>query len=153
MKHAPDIAGGLLGLAFLIFGLNFFVPFLPESPPPPPNSPAGAFAGAMFATGYLTFVKVLEILGGVLVGIPKTRNIGLLILGPIIVNILCFNAFLTGGKGLFSPPVLLISLLALFLVWSERKAFSALLNRQPPPDAPPSGPSASEEQESDIRDQ
>ena len=37
------------------------------------------FLGAMYMTGYLAFVKVLEILGGILVAIPKTRNLGLLV--------------------------------------------------------------------------
>jgi putative oxidoreductase len=130
IKSAADIAGALLGLAFLIFGLNFFLHFLPEAPPPR-GSAAEVFAAIMFSTGYLVFVKVLEILGGVLVAIPRTRNFGLLILGPIIVNILCFNLYLPGASGLFSPPVIGISLLALFLLWSERKAFATLLNREP----------------------
>ncbi len=45
-------------------------------------------------TGYMTFVKILELLGGLLVIVPKTRNFGLLILGPILVNILAFHVFI-----------------------------------------------------------
>jgi putative oxidoreductase len=131
MKHAPNIAGLLLGLAFVVFGLNFFIPFLPASAPPPPQSAAGAFANILFATGYLAFVKVLEVLGGVLVALPKTRNFGLLILGPIIINILCYNTFLTKGEGLLAGPVIPIAALALYLLWTERNAFAALLNREP----------------------
>ena len=81
MKIATLIAGGLLGLVFVVFGLNFFLGFIPI-PPAPEGHPA-AFMGAMYMTGFLGFVKVLEIIGGVLVAIPKTRNFGLLILGPI----------------------------------------------------------------------
>jgi hypothetical protein len=128
MKRAPDIAGGLLGLTFLIFSLNYFFPFLPASPPPPGKT-AAAFAYAMRESGYLVFVKILEILGGILVAIPKYRNFGLLILGPIIVNILLFNAYIAEGTAVLQPPVILISLLALFLLWSERKAFAALVHR------------------------
>lgn len=118
------IAGGLLGLVFVIFGLNFFLQFIPI-PPLPEGSPAAAFMGAMYTTGFLTFVKVLEILGGILVAIPNTRNLGLVILGPIIVNILAFHIFIVGG-GLFEPPVVIITVLAAFLLWSERKAFCDL---------------------------
>jgi len=121
------IAGGLLGLLFLIFGLNFFLKFIPM-PPMEEGSPPTVFMGAMYASGYLTFVKVLEIFGGLLVATPKTRNIGLLILGPIIVNILAFQIFLVGGKGLLQPPVILLSLLAAFLLWSGRKSFAKLIN-------------------------
>ena len=84
--------------------------------------------GALYGTGYLAFVKILEIVGGVLVAIPKTRNLGLLVLGPIIVNILCFHIFLTKGATLIDPMNILISLLALFLLWSGRKAFCGLVN-------------------------
>jgi len=70
----------------------------------------------------------MEILGGVLVAIPKTRNLGLLVLGPIIVNILCFHIFLTKGATLIDPMNILVSVLALFLLWSGRKAFCGLVN-------------------------
>ena len=82
----------------------------------------------MFPTGYLAFVKGLEILGGLLVAIPKTRNFGLLVLGPIIVNILAFHVFLTNRAGLLDPVLLLICALAAFMLWSGRKAFANLLN-------------------------
>jgi hypothetical protein len=77
---------------------------------------------AMFPTGYLAFVKVLEILGGLLVALPKTRNIGLLVLGPIIVNIVAFHVFLTKGAGLTDPPIL-----SAFLLFTERKAWLGLV--------------------------
>jgi hypothetical protein len=127
MKHAPTIAGGLLGLLFVVFGLNFFLKFIPMPPGPPEGSPPALFMAALFPTGYLAFVKVLEILGGVLVAIPKTRNLGLLVLGPIIVNIIAFHVFLTGGAGLADPVVILITALPLFLLWTARKSFATLL--------------------------
>ncbi len=129
MKHLPNIAGGLLGLLFLVFGSNFFLNFIPmPDDPSPADAPHKLFMAAMFPTGYLAFVKVFEILGGLLVAIPKTRNIGLLILGPIIINILCFHVFLTKGATLIDPVNLAITALALFLLWSGRKAFAGLLN-------------------------
>ncbi len=130
MKHIPNIAGGLLGLAFIIFGANFFLNFIPmPDDPSPADAPHKLFMGAMFPTGYLAFVKVLEITGGVLVAVPKTRNLGLLVLGPIIVNILCFHIFLMKGATLVDPVNIAITGLALFLLWSERRAFAALVRR------------------------
>ena len=129
MKLASNIAGGLLGLLFLVFGLNFFLHFIPmPADPSPADAPHKLFMAALFPTGYLTFVKVFELLGGILVAIPKTRNFGLLVLGPIILNILAFHIFLTKGAGLFDPILLGICLLATFLLWSGRKAFLGLLN-------------------------
>ena len=76
----------------------------------------------------MTFVKALELIGGVLVAIPRTRNFGLLVLGPIIVNILAFHLFIMKGEGLLNPLLLLIVALASYLLWVGRKAFADLLN-------------------------
>jgi putative oxidoreductase len=71
---------------------------------------------------------VLQILGGLLVAIPKTRALGLLILGPIIVNILAFHIFLEHGAQI--GPGLVFSLLALFLLWVHRAGFAALVRQK-----------------------
>ncbi len=127
MKIAANIAGALLGLLFVVFGSNFFLNFIPMPPPPPEGTPVAMFFGAFFATGYLAFVKVLEILGGLLVALPRTRPLGLLLLVPIIVNILAFHTFITAGAGLLEAPLLLIVALTLFLVWTHRRGLAALL--------------------------
>ena len=49
-KVVPTVARLFLGLVFAVFGLNFFLHFLP-APPEPPR--ALAFAGALFGSGYL----------------------------------------------------------------------------------------------------
>lgn len=129
MKIASNIAGALLGLLFVLFSLMVLLKLGPTPPMPAEGSPAGMFMAAFAPTGYLVFVKSLELIGGILVAIPLTRNLGLLVLGPIIVNILAFHAFIMKGDGLFSPPIILICVLAAFLLWSARKAFAGLLVR------------------------
>ena len=128
MKYATHIAAGLLGLLFIVFGMNHFLHFIPMPPGPPEGSPSALFFAAIFPTGFLTFVKVLEVLGGVLVVIPKTRNIGLLVLAPIIVNIFAFHIFLLKGAALVDPVMALLLILPLFLLWSGRGKFAGLLN-------------------------
>ena len=127
MKYAPAIAGLLLGLLFIASSVVVLF-HLVQMPPPPDGTPAALFMGALGPTGYMTFVKVLELLGGILVAIPRTRNFGLLILGPIIVNILAFHIFIMKGAMLLDPMLIGIVVLALFLLWSGRKAFAGLLN-------------------------
>lgn len=130
MKTASNIAGALLGLLFLVFGLNFFLSFLPMPPDPSPaDAPHKLFMSALVPTGYFAFIKVIEITGALLVAIPKTRNFGLLLLGPIIVNILAFHIFLLKGAALFQPPIVpVIVVLAAFLLWSGRRKFATLTN-------------------------
>lgn len=132
MKYLPTIAGGLLGLAFIAFSAMFFFKLVPDQPPPPEGSPVAMFMGAFIPTGYMNFVKTCELLGGIFVAIPRTRNIGLLFLGPVILNILAFHALVAKG-GLFSPPLIIICLIAVYLLWVERKAFAGLLTRNPVP--------------------
>lgn len=126
-KHLPTVAGILLGLLFLLAS-SLFLLNLEPSPKFPEGSPIAMFMGAFGPTGYMTFVKICELLGGVLVAIPRTRNLGLLLLGPIIVNILAFHIFVTGGQGLLDPMLDIIVVLALYLLWVGRKQFAGLLN-------------------------
>ncbi|MBI3881336.1 MAG: hypothetical protein HY301_14890 [Verrucomicrobia bacterium] len=125
MKIVTNIVGILLGLLFVSGALFFFFGKLP--PGPPEDSLPGKFMAAFGPTGYMSFVKVLELLGGVLVAVPKTRNLGLLILGPIVINILCFHGFV--AKGGWSPVHGFITVAALFLLWAERRAFAGLVKR------------------------
>ena len=127
MKIAANIVGGLLGLLFIAFSLMVLLKLVPM-PPPPEGTPVASFMAAFVPTGYLTFVKVFELIGGILVAIPKTRNFGLLVLGPIIINILAFHIFVMKGAELFDPVVITICLFSLFLLWSGRKAFAGLMN-------------------------
>jgi putative oxidoreductase len=127
MKYLTNIAGVLLGLAFIMSSVTVLFHLVPM-PEIPKESPAGMFMGAFGPTGYLTFIKVLELLGGILVMIPRTRNFGLLVLGPIIVNIVAFHVFVTGGDGLFGPMVIAVVVLSLYLLWADRKAWLGLAN-------------------------
>jgi putative oxidoreductase len=116
------ITAALLGLVFVVFGSNFFLKFLPI-PQPPEGSPAALFLGGMFVSGMLAFIKVLEITGGVLIAIPKTRNLGLLVLGPIILNIFAFHFFFFGPASLVDPLLIGIAVLSVWQVLAAGKAF------------------------------
>lgn len=128
MKYIPVVAGVLFGLVFVFASVVVLFNLFP-APAIPEGTPMWHFMAAFGPTGYLTFVKVLELLGGILVAIPRTRNIGLLILGPIIVNILAYHIFVMGGEGLFGWMVLAAAGLALYLLWVERRAFAQLVTR------------------------
>jgi putative oxidoreductase len=129
MKYLPNIAGALLGLMFFAFGMMFLLNMIPKMDPPPEGTPAAHFMAAFGPTGYMHFVKVFEALGGILVAIPKTRNLGLLVLGPIIINIIAATVFVLGGvSALFNPILIVIVILTLFLLWCERKAFAGLIH-------------------------
>ena len=132
MKIATAIARSLLGLIFVVFGSNMFLHFIPM--PPPPEGPARDFTMALFVSHYLYVVGALQVAGGVLLLIGRKVPLGLTLLGPVIVNILCFH-LLMAPAGL--PMAILVSLLALFLLWRYREHFAGLVKDAPTPSALP----------------
>lgn len=117
------IARLLLGAIFLIFGLNFWLGFIPV--PPPPEGHASAYLGALYVSGYLTAVKVLEIAGAIALFAQRTA-LGLLLLGPVVINILFYDLFLAHS---LNPIAVIAAALAVFLLYTERTRFIPLLNK------------------------
>lgn len=125
MKIAAIVARILLGLPFVVFGLNGFLHFIPMQPMP---GDAGTFAGLLYTSHYLVVVSLVEFIGGALLLAGRFVPLGLTLLGPVIVNILLFHAF-------FAPSGLMVALvcvlLELFLIWAYRKAFEGLFAARP----------------------
>jgi putative oxidoreductase len=91
MKIASLVARILLGLIFLIFGLNGFLHFIPM---PPPTGVAGQFFASIFASHYWVVIFGVQILGGLLLLLRRFVPLALVILGPVIVNIFFFHALM-----------------------------------------------------------
>jgi len=121
MKYAIIIARVLLGLVFAVFGSNAFLHFIPM---PPMQGQAGAFIGALVSSGYIYVITGLQVIGGLclLIG-ARFIPLGLTLLGPVIVNIMLYHIFLD-PTGL--PMAIIISILALFLLWVYRYRFPAI---------------------------
>lgn len=122
MSKLPMIARILLGLIFFVFGLNGFLNFLPA--PPMPEA-AGAFAGALAATGYMfPLIKGIEVLVGLLLISNKFVPLALLLLAPVTVNIVLFHAVLAPA-GLVLPIIILI--IHLYLAYTHKNAYAQIL--------------------------
>jgi len=128
MKIATIIARSLVGLIFVVFGSNIFLHFIPM--PPPPEGPARDFMTALFVSHHLYIIGALQIAGGLLLLTGRWAPLGLTVLGPVIVNILAFHVLMSPA-GLELAVV--VSALALFLVWRYRENFAGLV-RPPHPD-------------------
>jgi len=126
MKIAVIIARSVLGLIYLVFGLNFFLHFIPM---PPPEGKAAAFEGGLFGAGYFfPFMKVIEIASGLFLLINRYTAFFLLIVFPVTVNIFLFHAFLV-PSGLPMGGIML--LLHLFLGYAYFKYYSSIFTSQP----------------------
>ena len=133
MKVLALICRILLGAIFVFFGANVVHPFLPMPPLPPAGTFLGDFDHAMMGSGWMTVVGVFQVLGGLLVLIGGTVPLGLCILCPLTVNILCAHVFLMGGKGIV--PGLVTAVLELVLIYAYRGSFAGVLSASQRPTA------------------
>lgn len=122
MKLVSIIARVLLGLMFLVFGLNAFFRFLPM--PPPPQNLAGDFMKVFFASGWVYVIGGFQALSGLLLVIGKFVPFGLTVLAAIIVNIFAFHALMAPES--FGPAIVVTVLWALAF-WNYRDAFAPML--------------------------
>ena len=127
MKTATIISRVLLGLIFVTFGLNMFLNFIHM--PPPPEGPAREFMTALYLSHYLYVIGALQVVGGLILLSGRWVPLGLTLLGPVIVNIVCFH-LLMAPAGL--PMALVVSFLALFLLWRYREYFAGHLKNGGP---------------------
>lgn len=112
----------LLGLGFVVFAANYFVPFLPAQDPPPPE--AMPFLVGFAGSGLLTLVKVIELGAGLLLLSNRFVPLALALLAPIIVGIFAVHALLMPA-GL--PIAVVFLALELVTAWSYRNAFAPML--------------------------
>jgi hypothetical protein len=126
MKILTIIIRTLLGLAFVVFGLNGFLHFIPMGTPPPPDSPAGQFFAAVTTTPYMHVVFACQLIGGLLLLFNLLPVLGLTILCPVIFNIVLFHITMA-PSGI--PLAIVVALLALYLVWAYWQHYRLLLQQ------------------------
>ena len=124
MKIVSTIARYLAGAIFVVFGLNGFLHFIPF---PPPQGLAAQFMGALFVSHYLTVIMAVQVIAGVLLLVNRFVPLALAVLAPVIVNILCFHAFMA-PSGL--PLALFVALLWALTFAAVRPAFASLFQAQ-----------------------
>jgi len=133
MKIVAIVCRVLLGLGFVVFGLNGFLHFMSTGPTPPADSLVGKFFASMMGSGWMKVVAAMQVIGGALVLIGGTAPLGLVVLGPILFNILCFHLLLTGGSGI--APGLVFTIFELVLIYAYRPYFSGIFSTKAVPQA------------------
>ncbi|MEP6574622.1 MAG: DoxX family protein [Gemmatimonadota bacterium] len=123
-RYLPVAARYLMGLIFLVMGLNGFLDFLPH--PSTPMSPgAMTFLGGLIQSGYMEpLISGTQILVALLLLTNVLVPLALVVLAPVVVNIVSFHVFLE-RSGLVIA--LFVLALELYLAWSYRSAFRSVL--------------------------
>src|SRR5580658_1294219 len=127
MKLTSTIARYLLGLIFLVFGLNGFLNFIHQ--PPPANPVAIQFLVAVSTSHYIAVVFVVQIIGGVLLLAGRFVPLGLAVLAPVLANILNYHLTMDpGGIGLG----LITAILWVVALLPYRSSFARIFEQRPP---------------------
>jgi putative oxidoreductase len=127
MKILVLIVRILLGLLFLVFGLNGFLMFIPTGPMP--SGLAGQFVTVLVQSHYVLVISALQVVGGALLLVNRYVPLGLTILGPIIVNIFLYHLLLFHmGVGIAVVVAILWGIIAFY----HRQAFSGLFVQKSP---------------------
>jgi len=127
MKIAVLITRTLLGLIFFVFGLNFFIHFMPMGGNP--TGKAGTFMAGLMAAGYfMPLLKVAETLCGLFLLVNKYTAFFLVVLFPITLNIFLFDTILAPSG---MPIGVLVIVLNLFLAYAYRRYYTSVFTTTP----------------------
>ena len=120
MKILSNVARYLLGIMFVIFGLNGFLHFLPQAMPA--GQLAQQYLTVLVASHYLVLVFIVQLLAGVLFLVGRVP-LALTLIAPVLVNILQYH-FLMDPAGV--APGLVATLLWVVLFVRYRENFAGL---------------------------
>jgi uncharacterized membrane protein YphA (DoxX/SURF4 family) len=120
----------LLGLIFLVFGLNGFLNFMPQ----PKDMPQEiiTISGALMRAGYMTVVSGTEVLIAALLLTNRFVPLALVLLAPILVGILTFHIFVAPAT---IVPGIVVTAMELYLAREYRGAFRPMLQAKTTPGA------------------
>ncbi len=115
----------LFGLFFINAGLNKFLNYMPM-PKDLPEKMLKAFAAFMEIGWLMPLVGLAEIVGGLLIIIPKTRALGALVVFPVMVGIFLTN-IVQDTSGL--PIALVFGVILLWIMYEERRKYFPLIDK------------------------
>ena len=118
----------LLGLMFLVSGLNGFLNFIPAPKDLPPD--LVTVSTGLMKGGYMTVVSATEILVALLFLINLFVPLALALLAPIVVGIITFHIAIAPAT---IVPGIVVLVMELYLAWAYRGAFRPMLQAKVSP--------------------
>jgi len=111
MSNVVRVARLLLGMIFVILGLNGFHTFIPV----PPLHP---FMQILVSSGYIYLIKTVEILAGSLLLANRVVVLALILLGADIANIVAYHLLLDHRDWPIAP---IVTALYALVAWGYRQ--------------------------------
>jgi putative oxidoreductase len=126
MKTTSIVARYLLGLMFMVFGLNGFLNFIHQ--PPPTNPLALQFLVTVSESHFAAFFFALQLLGGLLLLSGYFVPLALTVLAAELYNILAFHLTMAPAG---IPPALLACVLWILVFLQYRESFKGIFSAKP----------------------
>jgi putative oxidoreductase len=126
MKTTSIVARYLLALMFTVFGLNGFLHFILQ--PPPPNPVAIQFLVAVSTSHFAAFFFALQVLGGLLLFSGFFVPLALTVLAAELYNILAFHLTMAPAS---IAPALVASVLWVLVFLQYRESFNSIFSAKP----------------------
>ncbi len=128
-KFLKGLLSVLLGLLFVIFSIQFFMFIYMDGVMPPMNDMAVQFNTVMATSGYMYVVKVVELVIGIMLLIPRTRKLALVLIAPIVANILLAEFLIIQPPVAQMIPAFLIGILTLIGIYQHRAAYMPIVRK------------------------
>ena len=125
MRIASILARYLLGLIFVVFGLNGFLNFIHQ--PPPTNPLAIQFFVAVATSHFAFFFFAVQLVGGLLLLAGYFVPLALVLLAAELYNILAFHITFAPG----AAPAILASVLWVLVFLQYRASFDGIFTAKP----------------------
>jgi len=126
MKTTSIVARYLLGLILTVFGLNGFLNFIHQ--PPPPNPLAIQFFVAVSVSHFAAFFFAVQVLGGLLLLSGRFVPLALTLLAAVLYNILAFHLTMAPAT---IAPALVAAVLWVLVFLQYRESFTDIFSAKP----------------------
>lgn len=127
MKNAILIFRVLLGLIYLVFGMDYFLHFIPYQPMHTGN--AAALKKGLMGTGYIyPMMKSIQIIGGISLLVNRYAPFFAVVLFPISLNVLLFHTILVPSSWLMGVFLMGPNL---FLGYAYRQYYKGMFTKIP----------------------
>lgn len=124
VRFLPAIARALMGLVFLVFGLNGFLRFIPQPKDAMPDNVMALLGGFMKSGYMMPLISGTQVLVGALLLLNCFVPLALALIAPVIVNIIAFHLFLMPST---IGPGIVVLILEIYLVWCYRRVYAPML--------------------------
>ena len=129
MNFLKKVPVYLLGIIFVVFSIQFFVMIFTHAAMPPMSQMAQTYMTLLFTSGYVWVVKVLELVIGIMLLIPRTQKLALILIAPIVVNIVLSEILIIQPPFAEMIPAFLVLILNFIAIYQRRASYMPIIQK------------------------